>query len=287
VNLLYRTLFKLAGKLSRTGEDAYRKDYDQRALTYEFAETRPMMKKATEEFISGLGLLPGMRCLDLGCGTGYSSLLLDQAVRPSGVVEGCDNSEAMLREAERLRFGAASVTRFTRAEMIEFLESRPAGTSDFIGSFWAAEYCPLDRLMGAIFRTLKTGGTAAMLINTHESLAELQKTILPVLFRNPGCIGCFPPINFPPDLRSFRQSAENSGLAIGRLEECSLEHKFKDASSAVSWIRGSGPAAGLTASIKKERLDGFFSDVKKEIENKSGFSVTFKFLKFTGRKKSE
>ena len=284
MNVLLRTLFKLAGGLSRSGEDAYRKDYDLRARTYESAETRPMLKKATEEFISGLGLRPGMRCLDLGCGTGYSSLLLDQAVRPAGLVEGCDNSEAMLREAEKLR-SALSVTRFARAEMLEFLASRPPGSADLIGSFWAAEYCPLDRLFELISRALKPGGAAAMLINTHESLAELQKTIMPVLFRNPGCIGCFPPINFPPDIRSFRKSAEKSGLAIERLEEGSLEHRFRDADSAISWMRGSGPAAGLTASIKKERLDDFFSDVKKEIENRNGFTVTFRFLKFSGRKK--
>lgn len=284
MNLLLRSLFKLAGSLSKTGEDAYRKDYDQRAQTYESAETRPMLKKATEEFISGLGLRPGMRCLDLGCGTGYSSLLLDRAVRPSGLVEGCDNSEAMLLQAERLHSGALSGTRFVRSEMIDFLAGRPAGSADFIGSFWAAEYCQLDRLLGAISRTLKTGGTAAMLINTHESLAELQKTVLPVLFRNPGYIGCFPPINFPPDKRSFGKSAEKSGLAIERLEECSLEHKFKDAASATSWIRGSGPAAGLTASLKKECLDSFFADVNKEIKNKNGLTVTFKFLKFRGRK---
>ncbi|MDO8803969.1 MAG: methyltransferase domain-containing protein [Elusimicrobiota bacterium] len=285
MNLLLRTLFKLAGGLSRSGEDAYREDYDLRARTYESAETRPMLKQATKEFISGLGLRPGMRCLDLGCGTGYSSLLLDQAVSPTGLVEGCDNSEAMLREAEKLRAGALSVTRFARAEMLEFLGSRPAGSADFIGSFWAAEYCPLDRLLELVCRALDTGGTAAMLINTHESLSELQRTVMPVLFRNPGYIRCFPPINFPPDMQGFRRSAEKSGLAIERLEECSLEHRFRDASSAISWMRGSGPAAGLTAALKKERLDGFFYDVKKEIESKNGFAVTFRFLKFSGRKK--
>ena len=285
MNLLLRTLFKLAGGLSRSGEDAYRKDYDLRARTYESAETRPMLKKVTKEFISGLGLRPGLRCLDLGCGTGYSSLLLDRAVSPTGLVEGCDNSEAMLREAEKLRAGALSVTRFARSEMLEFLGSRPPGSADLIGSFWAAEYCPLDKLFGLIRRALKTGGTAAMLVNTHESLSELQRTVMPVLFRNPGYIGCFPPINFPPDIQSFGKSAEKNGLAIERLEERSLEHKFRDADSAMSWIKGSGPAAGLTSSLKKECLGSFYTDVRKTIENKNGFAVTFRYLEFTGRKK--
>jgi len=285
MNLLFRTLFKLAGGLSRAGENAYRRDYDLRAGTYDSVETRPLLKKITAEFISDLGLRRGLRCLDLGCGTGYSSLLLDQAVRPSGLVEGCDNSEGMLREAEKLRREELQVTRFARSEMLEFLGSRPDNSADLIGSFWSAEYCALDRLLGQIHRVLRKGGTAAMLINTHGSLAELQRTVLPVLLRHPGWIKCFPPINFPPDIKSFRRRAEKSGLTVEKLEECSLEHKFKDVPSALNWMRDSGPAAGLTASLKKERLGSFFDALGKEVEKKKGLTITFRFLKFSGRKK--
>lgn len=285
MNLLFRTLFKLAGGLSRAGESAYRQDYDLRAATYDAVETRPMLKKITAEFIAELGLRPGTRCLDLGCGTGYSSLLLDQAVRPSGRVEGCDNSEGMLRQAAKLPREALPVTSFFRAGMLDFLAARAENSADLIGSFWSAEYCPLDRLFGLIYRALRKDGTAAMLINTHESLAGLQKVILPVLLRHPGYIGCFPPINFPPDLKSFRRSAEKSGLTVERLEESSLEHRFKDPPSAVSWLRNSGPAAGLSAALKKDRLEDFFAAVGREVEKNKGLAVTFRFLKFTGRKK--
>jgi hypothetical protein len=124
-----------------------------------------------------------------------------------------------------------------------------------------------------------------MLINTHGSLAEVQRTVLPVLLRHPGYIKRFPPINVPPDLRGFRRSAEKSGLRIERLEECSLEHKFRDASSAVSWLKGSGPAAGLTSALKSGRVDDFFAAVKKKVEEQNGLTVTFRFLKFIGRKR--
>ena len=143
----------------------------------------------------------------------------------------------------------------------------------------------LDGERSQIRRVLNKGATAAMLINTHESLAELQRTVVPVLFRHPNWIKCFPPINFPPDMKSFRRSAEKNGLTMERLEECSLEYTFKDVSSAVSWIRNSGPAAGLTASLKPERLDDFFAAVGKEVEKKNGLTITFRYLKFTGRGK--
>lgn len=284
MNRLSRALFKLAGGLSAAGSDAYRRDYDLRAATYDSVETRPRLKKVTEEFISGLPLRPGLRCLDLGCGTGHSSLLLDRAVGPSGRVEGCDNSEGMLREARKQLSGRLSATSFARADMLRFLEDRPAASADFIGSFWAAEYCPLDRLFVLIRRALDKNGTTAMLINTCDSLAELQSLITRTLLRHPGHVKCFPPINFPPDPASFGRSAEKSGFAVERVEACSLEHRFRDAASAVSWIRGSGPAAGLTSALREERVESFFDAVQEEIEKRGGLTVTFRYLKFFGRK---
>lgn len=51
--------------------------------------------------IEALGLRPGMRVLDLGCGTGLSHPLLIEAVGPTGAVIGVDSSRQMLQQARR------------------------------------------------------------------------------------------------------------------------------------------------------------------------------------------
>jgi SAM-dependent methyltransferase len=285
VNPLLRAAFRLAGRLAG-GENLYRQDYDLRAATYEDAETRPLTKKASEDFAAGLGLRPGARCLDLGCGTGHSSLLLARAAGPAGRVDACDSSAGMLGEAEKLlAAGAPCPVTFTRAGMLEFLEGRPAGSADLACAFWSAEYCPPVPLLRLCARALAAGGTAAMLLNTAESLAEVQRAVTPVLLRHPGFIRRFPPINFPPGPAAFRAAAEKAGLTVERLEERALAHTFRDIAAAAAWLKGSGPAAGLSSAIRPERLDEFFSAAALEMEKRGGLTVTFRYLEFIGRKK--
>jgi ubiquinone/menaquinone biosynthesis C-methylase UbiE len=52
---------------------------------------------ASSEFLSSAGLERGMRCLDLGCGSGEISLRLLSHLGPTGQVVGCDRDELMVR----------------------------------------------------------------------------------------------------------------------------------------------------------------------------------------------
>lgn len=285
MNALARALFGLAGRLCGGG-DLYRQDYDRRAATYDLAETRPLTRKASEDFVAKLDARPGARCLDLGCGTGHSTLLLARAAGPSGRVDACDSSGGMLARAEKLLSADAPCrVTFTRAGMLEFLEGRPAGAADLVCALWSAEYCQPARLLRLCARALAPGGAAAMLVNTAGSLREVQAAVTPLLLRHPGFIRRFPPVNFPPGQAAFRAAAQSGGLAVERLEERALAHTFKDAASVIEWLKGSGPAAGLTAALKPERTGEFFAEVAREIEKRSGLTVTFRYLEFIGRKK--
>lgn len=54
--------------------------------------------------VAALGLRPGGRVLDIGCGTGLNLPLLERAVGPSGTIFGVDLTDAMLiRACERVR----------------------------------------------------------------------------------------------------------------------------------------------------------------------------------------
>jgi SAM-dependent methyltransferase len=72
------------------------RDYSRKlSLFNAFAE--PELRR----LIAGLGLSPGMRILDAGCGTGEALAWLFDAVKPAGTVAGIDLSEAHVRAARR------------------------------------------------------------------------------------------------------------------------------------------------------------------------------------------
>lgn len=82
--------------------DVVRSTYDRRAPWYD-ALVRLLSLGGDREYrrraVALLGLRPGQRVLDVGCGTGLNFRLLAGAVGPSGLVVGTDLSRGMLRAA--------------------------------------------------------------------------------------------------------------------------------------------------------------------------------------------
>jgi ubiquinone/menaquinone biosynthesis C-methylase UbiE len=72
----------------------------------------------TTRLFHAIGLQPGWRCLDLGCGPGETMRLMGEFVGPSGEVTGLDRDAKVGREAiERLAATGASRYRFIEADM--------------------------------------------------------------------------------------------------------------------------------------------------------------------------
>jgi ubiquinone/menaquinone biosynthesis C-methylase UbiE len=72
----------------------------------------------TTRLFHAIGLRPGWRCLDLGCGPGETMRLMGEFVGPSGQVTGLDRDARAGREAiERLAATGTSRYRFIEADM--------------------------------------------------------------------------------------------------------------------------------------------------------------------------
>ncbi|MBR7742714.1 methyltransferase domain-containing protein [Phycicoccus sp. BSK3Z-2] len=79
------------------------------ARTYDVLSGEPVYGVGRRVAVRALGLRPGDRVLDVGCGTGLNLPLLLDAVGPEGTVVGLDRSAAMLRVARRKARGHPSV----------------------------------------------------------------------------------------------------------------------------------------------------------------------------------
>lgn len=89
------------------------------APLYDLLSAERIYRAGRRAAIADLGLTPGMRVLDIGCGTGLNLPLLHGAVGESGAIVGVDRSESMLAVA------AAKATR-NRWQSARFVHSDAA-----------------------------------------------------------------------------------------------------------------------------------------------------------------
>ncbi len=267
----------------KSNVDIYRKDFDSCAVEYDAVPTRKLLGKFTEDVLRELNIKPGMYCIDLGCGTGHATEIIDRLVCPNGRVVGCDISKPMLEVAKK-RLGSSSVTKFINQDMLTFLHEQQNNSVDLITAFWAIGYSEPAKILKEIGRVLAKSGYVAILVNTQKSLSELQKLVTIILLRHPFVINYIPPVNFPSNIRSFRLMIDKAGLEIKSLREESCEQSFDSGESLVSWMKTSGPCAGFRGALKKNRRDFVFDKIREIVDHNGRIKLTFRFLYFVGTK---
>jgi ubiquinone/menaquinone biosynthesis C-methylase UbiE len=142
----------------------------------------------TRRLFHAIGLRPGWRCLDLGCGPGETMRLMGEMVGPSGEVTGLDRDVTAGREAiERLQATGASRYRFIEANM--------ESTDEIGGQLFDLTFARLALLFTgdpvAVLRRMlswtKPGGYVAVqdlyvrtmnLYPNHEACSELLRVIV-------------------------------------------------------------------------------------------------------------
>ena len=132
-----------------------RNEFDIAAATYD--RVRPM-RNASVPLLQAANLRPGLRVLDVACGTGFIAIPAARAVGPTGFVEAIDLSPAMVMQVQR-NAASAGLTNMTAvaadAEALDFPDDR----FDVVTSGFSLRFLP--NVAGALrewLRVLKPGG---------------------------------------------------------------------------------------------------------------------------------
>lgn len=282
-SLLKSVLVKALKPAGKNNQAMYREDFDACAGTYDDVVTRRLLGAVTEKALKGAGLKPGMNCLDLGCGTGHSTVLMAKLVKPKGSVDACDFSSNMVKAAKK-KLKSEKHAKVFEKDIIEFLASRTDNSADFIGSFWALEYCEHAATLKSVFRVLKPNGKFRALVNLRSSLSELQELVTPIILKNVFALKTIPPLNFLLAVGDFKKVAESSGLKTVELKEESLIISFATGKDLVAWMKKGGPSAGFRSALKEERREEIYELIQKAADKQGGLKVTFRFVNYTGRK---
>src|SRR2546421_7432258 len=114
---------------------------------------------ARHEYLELLGVAPGERALDLGCGSGVVTRELAKRVAPNGRVVGCDSSEALLDVARKYArdAGLEKVIEFRAADCRELPFAD--GSFDAVIAATVLAHVPgVERALREMVRVTRVGG---------------------------------------------------------------------------------------------------------------------------------
>lgn len=173
-------LERLRSTLDEAGEFDWRADNQRWAIFGEmdydlvFSRVLPDFSQVTRDYLETLGLQPGMRVLEVGCGTGRATvdLGLHEMVGPTGEVVALDPSAVLLKrlEAKCAERGIENVRVVQGvAEELPF----PDGSFDAAISVMALHFTDAYRSVAEMARVTKTGGLVSALCPPPEADARV------------------------------------------------------------------------------------------------------------------
>ena len=121
----------------------------------------------TEQLLSSVGLRAGMRCLDLGCGSGDVTLNMAALVGEGGEVVGVDADRAILRlaEQEAKRHQGLPVT-FRRLDAERLAEE---SAYDLVYARYLLSHLPRpERVVEVMARALRPGALLVVVAARHR-----------------------------------------------------------------------------------------------------------------------
>jgi ubiquinone/menaquinone biosynthesis C-methylase UbiE len=143
---------RLQRRVQRYGWDAAADKYD--------SGWAPRLRLAHDRLMELAGLRPGMRVLEVACGTGLVTLRVASIVGSHGAVMATDISEAMV--AETARNAAAALSNINTARMEAEALTFPDGSFDAAICALGLMYVPDPRLaLSEMRRVVRSGGRVA------------------------------------------------------------------------------------------------------------------------------
>lgn len=248
VNWRLANLF-LQGRQIETSD--FLRSYEMLADLYDDEWYRHLDSVTTDVFKNLEGLNPKF-ILDLGCGTGSSTLKL-KGMFSDAHITGVDFSKKMLK-CSRKKLGDEKVLLFR--ESIEGASTKFCDDQfDLILCAWSLGYARNKDVYRNLHRILKKNGHLLILTNKEDTLKAVKAAMKYTMFKHSDRIDKAPLHKFPKDKEDML-SKLGKGFNMVKFEEGSFNIDFKSKPSVVKWLLNTGILAGYE----------FILDLRRSIE---------------------
>ena len=257
--MMFFNTIKLLGRsltLKFFGEDAqYANDYNIAAATYDDYYSR-YLGKSSLELMMHLPLKPGMKIIDLACGTGFFSQRIAPQLGPQGKLIAVDLSSRMLeKNREHAKQAVLSNIEFLEADALLFLQQQDNASVDGAVCDWGICYMDHAALRKELERVVRPGGFLGTIENRACTLADVSGLFQNVLIQHPTAIVKNVAIDLPKDyrylLKAFTGKAFKSVYAL----DSSVVIPCANGQEIADYILKSGGAAGFIDALDKKKID--------------------------------
>ena len=172
--------------------------------------------KPIKDLVDRLSLAGKKSVIEIGCGTGYATVLIAKKLDASAALTAVDISDGMLIEArKRTRTKGIKGVRFVSGDAIEVLAAD--GVFDVVFSSWALGYIPLPPFFRKAYNALKQGGKLAFIVHKENSPYEPLEIFRKIVSEHPSILKKRVEFDFPPDIAHVSDKLVSAQFEIEHL----------------------------------------------------------------------
>ncbi|MFA7232242.1 MAG: methyltransferase domain-containing protein [Victivallaceae bacterium] len=231
---------KLALSNRWLGQNDYAASYDRLASSYD-REWLAQLQPVTDRVLKHLPESKTDCIVDLGCGTGYTTAILQEKYQLASTT-GVDISREMLNAAKT----KCPKTEFKQNDLLEFLKEQTGENIDLIVSTWAIGYSKPAAVIAECARTLRAGGTFGFVVNYFDTLKPVFNAFRCCMLRYPERINLALWPRFPKNRQELETLLINNRFKPLWTEEGSIPILPPDGSHIrLEWLLQTGVLAGF------------------------------------------
>jgi ubiquinone/menaquinone biosynthesis C-methylase UbiE len=243
-------------------------DYDTASHTYDEYYSRHLGQCA-QQLMKRLPVSPGMRVVDLACGTGFFTHPLAQKVGTAGHVIAVDLSPGMLaRNRHQAEAKGLANIQFVEADALELLASLEASSVDGVVCGWGICYMNHARLRTEIERVVRPGGFMGLIENRASTLKAVSDVFERVLLRHSDALVKHMKVNLPKGHQHLRKAFCKSALKPMHAWDGNVTVPCGNGQAIAEYMVRSGASAGFLDALDPAKIENVMSAFKQEIDRR-------------------